>query len=220
LTAHHGNKKALGVFLMEIAPSATCMAPGIIGVTSGRPRVQGNMVHVSCLVEKSQVVPKVVVGKKSQIISIPFQVPTFTSSPSNLSRTLDSKYSKPLASMRKEQKKTVPLVAIAYARSGDKGDSVNIGVISRKPEYYPWLREVLTEKVVHQYMRHHLEDKGEVKRFDLPGTFSLNFILTRALGGGGLSSLKVDRQGKSYAQMLLSMEIPVPSSWKLDRAKL
>lgn len=73
-------------------------------------------------------------------------------------------------------------------------------------------------QVVRNRMQHLIRDGGVVKRYELPGCFGLNFVLTKSLGGGGLSSLNVDRQGKSYAQMLLSMEVPVPANYQ--RAKL
>ena len=99
----------------------------------------------------------------------------------------------------------VPLSKIAHTRSGDKGDTCNIGVIALNERDYPvLLREVTTERV----KRHFGEFvKGEVERFELPNLGALNFLLHEALGGGGTLSLRIDAQGKTYGAALLSMEI-------------
>lgn len=100
-----------------------------------------------------------------------------------------------------------PLAAIAHTRSGDKGDTCNVGVIALRPEYYAALvREVTPERV-----KAHFGDlvKGEVERFELPNLGALNFLLHESLGGGGTVSLRVDAQGKTFGAALLGMEIEV-----------
>lgn len=100
-----------------------------------------------------------------------------------------------------------PLRAIAHTRSGDKGDTCNIGVIALKPEYYPAIvREVTPERVKAHFG--HLV-KGDVERFELPNLGAINLLLHESLGGGGTVSLRVDAQGKTYGAALLSMEIDV-----------
>ncbi len=104
-------------------------------------------------------------------------------------------------------KMKVQLLKIAHARSGDKGDTANIGLIALKPEYYPVLvREVTAERV-----RKHFDGicKGEVERFELPNLNALNFLLHQSLGGGGTISLKSDPQGKTLSSALLRMEIEI-----------
>jgi hypothetical protein len=101
----------------------------------------------------------------------------------------------------------VELLKIAHARSGDKGDTANIGLIALKPEYYPILaREVTAERV-----KRHFAGicKGEVERYELPNLHALNFLLHHSLGGGGTVSLKTDPQGKTLSSALLRMEIEV-----------
>lgn len=99
------------------------------------------------------------------------------------------------------------LIDVAHARSGDKGDSVNIGLIARDRSDYPLLvREVTAERVAHHFAGVCL---GEVKRYELPNLGALNFILSFALGGGGTTSLRVDAQGKAMGEALLFMEIDV-----------
>jgi hypothetical protein len=100
------------------------------------------------------------------------------------------------------------LYAIAHARSGDKGDTVNVGVRARRPEFYEFLRNELTEDRV----RRHFGDmvKGGVERFELPNLDALNFLMHEALGGGGTVSLMTDAQGKTFSTAMLRMEIDLP----------
>ncbi len=104
---------------------------------------------------------------------------------------------------------TVRLVDIAHARSGDKGDTANVGLIALKPEYYPWLVNHVTAARVARHFRGMI--KGRVERFELPNLNALNFLLHGALGGGGTLSLHTDAQGKVYSTALLRMEIEVPT---------
>jgi hypothetical protein len=98
---------------------------------------------------------------------------------------------------------------LAHARSGDKGDTANVGLIALDPDYYPiLLREVTTARVT----RHFKGMVTGVQRFELPNLNALNFLLHGALDGGGTISLKTDAQGKVYSTALLRMEIPVPAA--------
>src|SRR5438309_895663 len=99
----------------------------------------------------------------------------------------------------------VKLVEIAHARSGDKGDTANVGLIAKDPKHYQALvREVTAERV-----KQHFAEvcKGKVERFELPNLGALNFLLHESLDGGGTMSLKSDPQGKTYSAALLRMEI-------------
>jgi hypothetical protein len=104
----------------------------------------------------------------------------------------------------------VPLFALAHGRSGDKGNHANIGIIARRPEFVPLLRDRLTTAVVGSHFRHLCA--GPVSRYELPGIGAFNFLLEDALGGGGVLSLRNDPQGKCFAQMLLDLPLPVPRS--------
>jgi hypothetical protein len=104
----------------------------------------------------------------------------------------------------------VPLVRLAFARSGDKGDNANIGVMPRDPAYAPYIWATLTEAEVARRFAHFL--KGKVERFYMPGSGSINFLLHNVLGGGGVASLRNDPQAKGYSQILLQAPIPVPRS--------
>ena len=100
------------------------------------------------------------------------------------------------------------LYRIAHGRSGDKGDTVNVGVIARRPEFYDFLREQLTTERVRQ----HFGDlvKGDVQRFELPNLHALNFLLHESLGGGGTVSLMTDAQGKTFSTAMLRMQVELP----------
>ena len=100
------------------------------------------------------------------------------------------------------------LYRIAHGRSGDKGDTVNVGVIALRPEFYPFIRELLTVERVKQ----HFGDlvKGGIERFELPNLNALNFLLHESLGGGGTVSLMTDAQGKTFSTAMLRMEVDLP----------
>ena len=99
----------------------------------------------------------------------------------------------------------VQLLQLAHARSGDKGDTANIGLIALKPEYYP----ILVKEVTAERVKAHFAEicHGEVERFELPNLGALNFLLHHSLGGGGTLSLKTDAQGKTLSSALLRMEV-------------
>uniref|UniRef100_A0A669DKB0 Si:ch73-132f6.5 n=1 Tax=Oreochromis niloticus TaxID=8128 RepID=A0A669DKB0_ORENI len=101
------------------------------------------------------------------------------------------------------------LEELAYTRSGDKGDSANIGVVARHPLYFPYLKKHLTSSVVEEYFSHLIKPgvKNAVTRYTLPGIHGLNFVLQSSLGGGGVASLRSDPQGKAYGQMLLDLKL-------------
>ncbi len=97
------------------------------------------------------------------------------------------------------------LIELAHARSGDKGDTANVGIIARQPEFYPILvREVTAERVKQHFAGVCL---GKVERYELPNLGALNFLLHESLNGGGTLALKADPQGKTYSSALLRMEI-------------
>jgi hypothetical protein len=109
------------------------------------------------------------------------------------------------------RQRRVPLHRLAHARSGDKGDTANVGLIALRSEYYPHLVRQVTAARVARHFRGII--RGPVERFELPNLHALNFLLHGALDGGGTISLKTDAQGKVFSTALLRMEVTVP--WSL-----
>ncbi len=108
----------------------------------------------------------------------------------------------------------IQLVKLAHARSGDKGDTANVGLIALKDEYYPLLLREVTAEAVKSHFGEIV--KGDVERFELPNLQALNFLLHSSLGGGGTRSLMTDAQGKTFSTALLRMYIEVPDGEAAD----
>jgi len=102
----------------------------------------------------------------------------------------------------------IPLREIAFARSGDKGNSANVAVFGRTPDAYAWLRRHLTAAMIEDYFRP--LGVGTVVRYDVPNLEALNFVLPHILGGGGSRSLRIDAQGKTLGMALLEMPVDAP----------
>jgi len=207
----HAEEPPLELFAREIFPAATSMAQGITGFAGGRPAVQPIVRLASCLVPKERVHPQIEIASSAgtRTLTMPPAAvsprqPTAVESKSPRA-TADA--SAPASGPYVE----VPLLRLAHGRSGDKGDIANIGVLARRPEFVPLLAQALTPQVVRGFLAHLVE--GEVERYDWPGLRGWNFVLHRALGGGGVASLRYDPQGKSYAQILMDLPVRVPCSW-------
>lgn len=202
LAVRHPLKQALILFSREIAQAATGMAPGLTGIVGGRPTVYPLIRLFSFLLERAACPLQVLLEGQPHPCALP-------SIDATSSDHLPAHPRPPRPEGRADA--NVPLVRLAVARSGDKGNHSNIGVMARRPEYLPWIAEALTPAVVVDWMSHVLDPiQGRVERWYLPGTHSLNFLLENALGGGGVASLRIDPQGKAFAQQLLEIQIPVP----------
>ncbi len=202
LGVRHAKKEALILFSREIAQAATGMAPGLTGIVGGRPTVYPVIRLFSFLVDKSACALEIEINNERQPVTLP-EVAAFDAAQIAGEAALPA----PAGSADA----TVPLIKLAVARSGDKGNHSNIGVMARKPEYLAWIAAALTEGAVAQWMQHVLDGQtGKVSRWHLPGSHSLNFLLENALGGGGVASLRIDPQGKAFAQQLLEFPVPVP----------
>ncbi len=202
IAVKHIFKEACMFFASEIAQASTGMAPALAGIVGGRPKASPVIKLFSFLVDKNQLNVEIDFEGKRYPVEIPQgvsteQLPTLTAGKN---------------AVYQGDEIEVPLIEIAHARSGDKGNRSNIGVIARKAEYLPWIRAALTEQAVASYMQHVLDaEKGRVIRYELPGLNALNFMLENALGGGGVASLRIDPQGKAFAQQLLDMPVKVPA---------
>ena len=226
LAAKHAEPRPLELLVRELTSSGTSMSPGITGMGGNRAKVSPVVRLFSCLVPKEMVPVAIEVdGVRS-----PFANPTphpeeprsgvskgAAAAPAN-----DAPFEARAAHAPQDEGMgvtpgpTVPLIALAWARSGDKGNDSNIGVIARKPEYVPIIRRALSTGAVASYFAHHLQ--GEVERFEVPGIRAINFVLHDVLGGGGVASLRNDPQGKGFAQMLLDFPVPIDAKLAVELA--
>ncbi len=210
IAVRHADPKALAFLQRECASAGTSMGPGTRSSFAGRADVQPVIKLFSFLVPKESVKLHVELDGGAVPVPTPPGGPELPpASEDGTGRPNDASTAAP---PRSALTLTVPLVTLAWARSGDKGDDENIGVIARRPEWLPLLRAQLNVEAVRGYFAHLAA--GPVERFEVPGLYALNFVLHGALGGGGVCSLRSDPLGKSFAQMLLDFPIEIPASWQ------
>ena len=207
LSLRHPQREALQLFAREFAAPGTSWSPGTTGGGGGRPAVQAVIVPGAFLVPRSAVVARVQWSGADAVdaFEIPFNRPAPAASPPLLLPD-PAAPAAPAGATRQ-----VPLVALAWGRSGDKGDLSNIGLIARRPEWLPTLWAQLTPAAVLGWLGHLV--KGPVDRYHLPGLQAMNLVIHQALDGGGPASLRLDPLGKGMAQMLLELPIEVPADW-------
>jgi hypothetical protein len=206
VAAVHQRSEALDILSRESRCAGVAWAPG---ATSGsamtlnsRPAVEPRYRLFSCLVPKKRFPPpKVFLGELSCEVVIPSgsaeALPPVRSSTSPNAERLAADWL------------TVPLIAVAYARSGDKGDHSNVAVFAREPRFLPYIEQAITEDSLKAYLGHLV--KGEVRKYNAQGLCAINFMLHHALDGGGPTSLRADPLGKAMAQMVLEMPVQLPA---------
>ncbi len=199
----HPQKAALEIFAREIAPAGTSWSPGTTGA-DGRPRPSPAIKQFAFLLDKSRVMPTVVMEAQVTPIDVPIGQPAVPPP----ERPAVPQALAPSGKARMQ----VPLIQLAWGRSGDKGDTSNIGIIARRPEWVALLRAQLTPERVQQWLAHLVH--GTVTRYEVPGIHALNFVCTQALDGGGMASLRNDPLGKGMAQILLTMPVEVDVDWR------
>ena len=205
LTVEHDDKRALEIFSREIAPAGTSWSPGTTGFGSGRPKASPVVRLTSFLLPKHDVAIAVECDGEREALDAFVPAAPWTPAAPPAGALPPNVATGATASFPMPGDDTVPLVDLAWARSGDKGDTANIGVIARDPANLPMLREQLTEERVAAYFAHLV--RGRVRRYDLPGIAAFNFTLDEALGGGGMASMRIDPLAKGMAQMLLDFPI-------------
>ncbi len=202
IAAKHPDDKAITILLKEATGLGLATPPGLSGFAGGRPRPAPVARLFSFLIPKKEIDIEINIDGQKH----PFKDPQGqTFDPSQLARPAAPQ------AMTQAPNVQVPLVALAWGRSGDKGNKANIGIIARKPEYFPYIFQSLTKEKVAELFAHFLED-NHIDKFILPGPKAINFLLHNVLGGGGIASLRNDPQGKGYAQLLLECPIEVPQS--------
>ena len=203
LVVEHASRDALEIFARELGSIGLSCAPGTTGIYNGRPKATPVVRLFTFFIDKATLeAPRLQVGEgPSQEIAVP------------LGGELSQPAPVPVleGDIPDGPSVMVPLSRLAFARSGDKGNSSNVAIIARDPKFLPLLRRELTpDRIVAQLDQ--LVD-GPAERFEAPGLHALNFLIQNALGGGGMASRRIDPQGKAFGQMVLEMPISVPRAW-------
>jgi hypothetical protein len=211
ITASHSSRQALDLFAREIAPSGTSWSPGTTGPGAGRPSASPLSKPFAFLLPKTAVQVRVHLDGKAldgQMGLLGGGAERSDAPSPGLSVPSDAQV--PVWAEPAEPQQRVRLIQLAWARSGDKGDMSNIGVVARRPEWLPLIWNRLTPEMVQAYFKHLVH--GPVERFHLPGISAINYLLQQALDGGGPASSRIDPLGKGMGQMLLDIELLVPAS--------
>ena len=212
LSVRDTDRRCLEVF-RKLVPSLILSGPPGVAVTGGAPQISEVVSYWPCLIPRGAARPTVESWEQPAGASTPTRTgslgplawPDVTEDPRRFSSGAPGPKREVAA---RGPKVRVPLLALAHARSGDKGDTANIGLIGRSPECYEWLaRHVTPERVRRWFLGIAL---GKVRRHTVPNLWALNFLLERALGGGGTRSLRLDAQGKTLSQALLRCEVLAP----------
>lgn len=200
IAARHRDARAVGLFLKELVGLALATPAGMsMFAGGGRPKPSPVVRLFSFLTPKASVPVAIDVGEGAVLFTVPE-----TGGPV----AAPGEAAVPAAADEAGELVTMPLIELAVARSGDKGDKANIGVMARRAELMPWIWAALSEEAVAERFSGLL--KGNVDRHYLPGSHAMNIVLHDVLGGGGVASLRNDAQGKGYGQMLLAMPVKVP----------
>ena len=187
----------------KLVPAVILSGPPGVAVTGGRPQPQEVVAYWPALVPRDLVKPRLVTSDGEQPLEWPTPLrPALKPAPLPRHEFPGAKGA--AGTVR------VPLSRLAHARSGDKGDTANIGVIARSPEIYPWLVRTLTAAVVKRRFKGLC--LGKVERHEVPNLGALNFLLHESLGGGGTVSLRLDAQGKTLSHALLAMDVRAPKA--------
>ena len=200
LTATHRDKAALELLAREVAPAGTSWSPGTTG-GGGRAPASPSIRQYAFLLDKSRLQTRALVEGRTLNVRVPagraqdVEAPRASAAASDLAESFIDAIE-------------LPLIRVAWGRSGDKGDTSNIGIIARHPKLLPFLRAQLTPERVAQHLAHLV--RGPVRRYELSGIQAFNFVCEQALGGGGMKSLRNDALGKGMAQILLAMPVRIP----------
>ena len=210
VAVHHEAREPLELFAREISPAGTSWSPGTTGAGAGRPPVQPLIVPCSFAVAREAVLPRVRIG--AAVFEVPMSDLAAAGTPEPAAAALpEPPPFGPVSAIH-----TLPLVRLAWARSGDKGDLSNIGLVARRPEWLPLLWQQVTATAVLAWLGHLV--KGRCERFHLPGIDAMNLVLHEALDGGGPVSQRLDPLGKGMAQILLDMPVAVSEALAAELA--
>jgi len=207
IAAKHSEAAAIGILLRELTGLGLATPPGLSGFSGARAKPSPVVRLFSYLTPKEKI---------AIWIDVDGQSIAFSDSPgqaldlSSITRPTD-----PELPGISDEIVSLPLIRLAWARSGDKGNKANIGVIARDPAYLPYIWTALTPDSVAERFGHFIEggaSAASVEKFHLPDSHAINFLIDAVLGGGGVASIRNDAQGKGYGQILLAHPIPIPAS--------
>jgi hypothetical protein len=204
IAAKHAHSAGISILLKETVGLGLATPPGLSGFQGGRPKPSPVVRLFSFLLPKHCVTATLEID--GHRINCP-DSEGIVFDRDNIDRPV------PPAVPSDGDLIAVPLIALAWGRSGDKGDIANVGIIARQPEYLPYIYAALSESVVSERFAHFLPPQAHsgvyVERYLMPGTHAINFLLHQVLGGGGMASIRNDAQGKGYGQLLLDAKIPI-----------
>ena len=201
----------------KLVPSLILSGPPGVAVLGGVPRAQKVVSYWPALMPKEVCIPKIALLEGKNVVEEKEVNTTATGNfeASEEGALLADKASTKIESVIAEQStEWVPLSKLCLARSGDKGDSANIGVLARSEDIYKFLDSYLTAQRIKDYFQELCF--GKVSRFSLPNMSGFNFLLDASLGGGGTKTLRIDAQGKTFAQALLRQRVPAPKELLAD----
>ena len=215
----HEDPQGIEVLSKSLIGLSLASPPGLCGFQGGRPKASPVIRLFSFLIDRSAVPIEIEYDDKvavfeeratsieDQLVSIEEEHRLHASTEARRDNDVDN-----------DAVVDVPLIQLAWVRSGDKGDKSNIGVIARAAEYYPYIVDAITVDSVAALFAHFIDHEAvesqcngvAVERFELPGANALNFLIHNVLGGGGVASLRNDPQGKGYAQLILDLSVAIP----------
>ena len=204
IAVKHPDAMGIGIFLKECVGLGLATPPGLSGFAGGRPKPSPVVRLFSFTLEKSLLPIRVEIDGK--LIKC--------NDPAGIAFDVKSIVRPSIEPISTSDLVEVPLVKLAWARSGDKGNKANIGLIARKAEYLPYIWFSVTESVITERFAHFLDsaEPCAVERFLMPGSNAINFLLHNVLGGGGVASLRNDAQGKGYGQLALDCSVAIPAN--------
>jgi hypothetical protein len=209
IAVKHADPAGIGILLKECVGLGLATPPGLSGFAGARPKPSPVVRLFSFLLPKGST--KIQVEMDGTYIDCPDTLGA------PLKRDLIERPQAPSAP-RDNMTVNVPLIKLALARSGDKGNKANVGIIARQPEYLPYIYAALNEQAVAERFAHFLPEGATqqslcyVERYLMPGTNAINFLIHDVLGGGGMASIRNDAQGKGFGQLMLDASIPVSAA--------
>lgn len=207
----HPDRGAIDLWAREIASAGTGMAPGMCGMVGGRPKATPCLKLFSFLYPKTLVPVVVRMDDDVQAVVVGATSSCHGSNENDVTKERHHHDPDVVEACESSDGATgMKLGRLAYARSGDKGNDCNVGVIARHPAFLPYIKRHVTPTSVAHYFSRLFDDESSgsvVEAYDLPGIDAINFVLRDSLDGGGMASLRPDPLGKSVAQMLLDFEL-------------